>query len=61
MFKVKWKNEAPTFHLDYLDEPAHYLSAEDEVDGYPWFYDIMKFLENQEYSENASITDKKYL
>lgn len=22
MFKVKWKNEAPTFHLDYFDESA---------------------------------------
>ncbi|XP_050909003.1 uncharacterized protein LOC127122758 [Lathyrus oleraceus] len=23
MFKVKWKNEAPTFHLNYLDKHAH--------------------------------------
>ncbi|XP_050897374.1 uncharacterized protein LOC127104220 [Lathyrus oleraceus] len=61
MFKVKWKNEALTFHLDYFDEPAHYLAVEDEADGHPWFYDIMKFLESQEYPENASITDKKYL
>ncbi|XP_050897430.1 uncharacterized protein LOC127104283 [Lathyrus oleraceus] len=48
MFKVKWKIEAPPFHLNYLDEPACYLAAEDEVDGYPWFYDIMKLLESQE-------------
>ncbi|XP_050918321.1 uncharacterized protein LOC127135722 [Lathyrus oleraceus] len=37
MFKVKWKNEAPTFHLDYLDEPTYYLAAEDEDHGHPWF------------------------
>ena len=61
MFKVKWKNEAPSFHLNYLDEPAYCLAAEDEADGHPWFYDIMKFLENQEYPADASITDKKYL
>ncbi|XP_050897088.1 uncharacterized protein LOC127103892 [Lathyrus oleraceus] len=61
MFKVKWKNEALTFDLNYFDEPAHYLAAEDEVDGYPWFYDIMKFLEIPEYPKDASITDKKYL
>lgn len=60
MFKVKWKNEASILRLDYMDEPAHYLAAEDEV-GHPWFYDIIKILENQEYPENASITDKKYL
>lgn len=35
MFKVKWKNEVPSFHLNYLDEPAYYLAAEDEVYGYP--------------------------
>ncbi|XP_050896034.1 uncharacterized protein LOC127102734 [Lathyrus oleraceus] len=32
MFKVKWKNEAPSFHLNYLDGPAYCLAAEDEVD-----------------------------
>ncbi|KAI5389654.1 hypothetical protein KIW84_075085 [Lathyrus oleraceus] len=35
MFKVKWKNEAPSFHLNYLDEPAYCLEAEDEAEGYP--------------------------
>ncbi|XP_050876250.1 uncharacterized protein LOC127079945 [Lathyrus oleraceus] len=61
MFKVKWKNEAPSFHLNYLDEPAYCLAVEDEADGHPWFHDIKKFLENQEYPTDASITDKKYL
>ncbi|XP_050878418.1 uncharacterized protein LOC127082216 [Lathyrus oleraceus] len=35
MFKVKWKNEAPYFHIDYLDEPAYCLRAEEESDGHP--------------------------
>ncbi|XP_050877465.1 uncharacterized protein LOC127081228 [Lathyrus oleraceus] len=61
MFKVKWKNEAPSFHLNYLDEPAYFLEAGDEADCRPWFSDIMKFLENQEYLVDASITDKKYI
>lgn len=61
MFKVKWKNEAPSFHIDYLDEPAYCLAAEEESDGHPWFHDIKKYLEKQEYPEDASITDKKYL
>ncbi|XP_050909488.1 uncharacterized protein LOC127123299 [Lathyrus oleraceus] len=29
MFKVKWKNEAPSFHIDYLDELAYCLAAEE--------------------------------
>lgn len=61
MFKVKWKNEAQSFHHNYLDNPAYCLAAKDEADGYPWYYDIMRFLECQEYPKDASITDKKYL
>ncbi|XP_050890675.1 uncharacterized protein LOC127096100 [Lathyrus oleraceus] len=61
MFKVKWKNEVSSFHLNYLDEPAYCLAAEDEVDGYRWYYDIMRLLECQEYPKDTSITDKKYL
>ncbi|XP_050897133.1 uncharacterized protein LOC127103949 [Lathyrus oleraceus] len=61
MFKVKWKNEAPFFHLNYLDEFAYCLAAKDGANGYPWFYDIIRFLGFQEYSKDASITDKKYL
>ncbi|XP_050895782.1 uncharacterized protein LOC127102455 [Lathyrus oleraceus] len=61
MFKVKWKNEAPFFHLDYLDELAYYLAAKDEADSYPWFYDIMRFLESQVYPKDTSITNKEYL
>lgn len=61
MFKVKWKNEAPYFHLNYLDELVYYFAAKDETDDYPWFYDIMRFLDNQEYPKDTSITDNKYL
>ncbi|XP_050890876.1 uncharacterized protein LOC127096333 [Lathyrus oleraceus] len=61
MFKVKWKNEDPSFHLNYFDELAYCLAYEDEADDYPWFYDNMRFLECQEYPKDASITDKKYI
>ncbi|XP_050915159.1 uncharacterized protein LOC127130138 [Lathyrus oleraceus] len=61
MLKVKWKNEAPSFHIDYLDEPAYYLAAEEESNGHHWFHDIKKYLEKQEYPEDAYIKDKKYL
>lgn len=35
IFKVKWRNEAPSFHLDYLDEPTYCLEAKDEAGGHP--------------------------
>ncbi|XP_050896760.1 uncharacterized protein LOC127103552 [Lathyrus oleraceus] len=45
MFKVKWKNEAPTIHIDHLNEPAQCLAIEVDPDDKPWFYDIKTFLE----------------
>lgn len=35
MFKVKWKNEAPTIHIDHLDEPVHCLEIEADPDDNP--------------------------
>ncbi|XP_050894072.1 uncharacterized protein LOC127100828 [Lathyrus oleraceus] len=61
MFKVKWKNEAPTIHIDHLDELAHCLAIEADLDDKPWFYDIKTFLEKQRYPVGISITDKKAL
>ncbi|XP_050877349.1 uncharacterized protein LOC127081107 [Lathyrus oleraceus] len=61
MFKVKWNNEAPTIHIDHLDEPVHCLAIEADPDSKPWFYDIKTFLEKQQYPKGISITDKKAL
>lgn len=61
MFKVKWANKAPSIQIENLDELTYCLAVEEEVDGQPWFYDIKRYLEKQEYPENASITDKMYL
>lgn len=61
MFKVRWKNEAPVIRIDHLDEPTHYLVVEAKFDDKPWFYDIKRYLERQEYLEKASITNKKFL
>ncbi|XP_050889357.1 uncharacterized protein LOC127094580 [Lathyrus oleraceus] len=61
MFKVKWKNEAPSIQIDHLDEPAHCLAIEADPDDMPWFYDIKTFLEKGQYPEGISITDNKAL
>jgi ribonuclease HI len=61
MFKVKWANESPAITIQRLDEPAHCLAVEAEIDGKPWFYDIKRYLEKHEYPNDVSITDKKTL
>ncbi|XP_050889292.1 uncharacterized protein LOC127094509 [Lathyrus oleraceus] len=35
MFKVKWKNEAPTIHIDHIDEPTYCLAIEANPDDKP--------------------------
>ncbi|XP_058763755.1 cysteine-rich receptor-like protein kinase 25 [Vicia villosa] len=61
MFKVKWDNEAPSIVIKRLDEPAFCGVIDNVPDEKPWFYDIKKFLETQEYPEGASLTDRKTL
>ncbi|XP_050919624.1 uncharacterized protein LOC127137185 [Lathyrus oleraceus] len=58
MFKVKWKNEAPSIQIDHLDEPTHCLAIEADPDDKPWFYDIKTFLEERKYPEDAWINTK---
>ncbi|GAU51864.1 hypothetical protein TSUD_416480, partial [Trifolium subterraneum] len=61
MYKVRFWNEAPIITVERKDEPVVCTVAEEEHDDKPWFYDIKRYLEKQEYPENASATDKKYL
>ncbi|XP_050877512.1 uncharacterized protein LOC127081282 [Lathyrus oleraceus] len=61
MFKVKWANEAPSINIMRLDEPAFCYANDEAQDDKPWFYDIKRYLEKQEYPKDASIPDKKTL
>ena len=62
MFKVKWDNEAPRIIVKRFYEPAHFYEIDiDGVEEKPWFYEVKRYLEVQEYPEGASINDKKFL
>ena len=62
MFKVRWDNEAPIITIERLDEPAHCYEVDtDEVEEKPWFHEVKRYLEAQEYLEGASINNKKFL
>ena len=49
MFKVTWTNHEPCITIRHFEEPAHCLAIEEGTDDKPWFYDIKKYLEKQEY------------
>ena len=62
MFKLKWDNEAPQITIEWRDEPTHCheINTEEVVDQ-PWFHEVNKYLETQEYPEGASVNDKNFL
>ena len=62
MFKLKWDNEAPQITIKRMDEPAHCheINTEEVVDQ-PWFHEVKRYLEAQEYPEGALVNDKKFL
>lgn len=62
MFKVKWENEAPSIIIMRLYESTFCYASDDDLQGdKPWYFDIKRYLEKQEYPEYAMITDKKTL
>ena len=52
MFKVKWDNKAPQITIERMNEPEYFYETETEgVADKPWFYEVKRYLEAQEYPE----------
>ena len=60
MFKVKWDNEAPMITIERFDESAHYYELDTDAEK-PWYHEVMRYLEAQEYPEGGSINGRKLL
>ena len=61
MFKVTWRHPEPHISTIHFEEPAHGLVIEDGPDDKHCLYNMKRYLEKQEYPENASIIDKQPL
>ena len=53
--------EIPPIIIDVSLSLAYYLAIEDKPDDLPWYYDIKRFLQNQEYPAGSTQTDKRTL
>ena len=52
MFRVRWDNEAPRITIERLDESAHCYEVDtDGVEEKPWYHEVKRYLETQEYPE----------
>ena len=54
MFKVKWDNGAPMITIERFDEPVHCYELDTDTEN-PWYHEVKRYLEAQEYPEGASI------
>ncbi|XP_012453302.2 uncharacterized protein LOC105775327 [Gossypium raimondii] len=59
MFKANRENEIMPLKISIYEVPAHCFSIENESDGRPWFHDILEYIKNQKYPEQANENDKR--
>ncbi|KAG8474675.1 hypothetical protein CXB51_031129 [Gossypium anomalum] len=59
MFKASKEAEITPFKISIYEVPAHCCSIEKEADGRPWFHDILGYIKNQSYPEQANENDKR--
>ena len=54
MAKIDYGIREQPIHIKIKIFPAHCCSLKGEIDGNPWFYDIKRFIQYQEYPLGAS-------
>ncbi|XP_052477098.1 uncharacterized protein LOC128032533 [Gossypium raimondii] len=61
MFKANRETEIMPIQMSIYETLAHYFSIEEESDGRPWFHDILEYIKNQKYPEQANENDNRTL
>ncbi|KAK5774710.1 hypothetical protein PVK06_042566 [Gossypium arboreum] len=59
MFKANRETEIMPLQMSIYEVPAHCFRIEKELDGRPWFHDILEYVKNQKYPEQANENDKR--
>ena len=47
--------------MSIKEESAHCLHIEEEVDGKPWYHDVLQYVKNRQYQDHAFENDKRIL
>ena len=61
MFKVNANAEAQLVKLEVRESQAHCACVQGELDGNPWYHDILRYIKDQQYPEFANDNDKRTL
>ena len=61
MFQINSNNEVQLIRMSIKQEPTHFLHIEKEVNGKPWYHDILQYVKNRQYPDHAFKNDKRIL
>ena len=61
MFRVNSSDEVQPIRMKLNETPAYCAQIEDEIDGMHWYYDIQRYIRDQQYPKHASENDKRIL
>ncbi|KAK8694207.1 hypothetical protein V6N13_071763 [Hibiscus sabdariffa] len=58
LFEAGSRAEMMPIQMQIFESPAHYYEIEEEADGNPWYYDILRYIKSREYPAQAIENDK---
>ena len=61
IFQINSNDEVQLIRMSLKEEPTHCSHIEEEVNGKPWYYDILQYVKDRQYPDHASENDKKIL
>ena len=61
MFKVNDNAETQLVKLEVRESQAHCACVQKELNGNPWYHDILRYIKDQQYPELANDNDKRTL
>ncbi|KAK9042314.1 hypothetical protein V6N11_017391 [Hibiscus sabdariffa] len=61
LFEAGSRAEMMPIQMQIFENPAHCCEIEEEADGNPWYYDILRYIKSQEYPAHATENDKRII
>ncbi|KAK9010715.1 hypothetical protein V6N11_043585 [Hibiscus sabdariffa] len=59
LFEAGTRSEMMPIQLQIFESPAHCCEIEEEIDGNPWYYDILRYMRSREYPPHVTENDKR--
>ena len=61
MFQVNSSDELQSIRMRLKETSTHCAHIKDEANGRPWYYDICRYIKDQQYPEHAFKNNKRIL